>query len=596
MEKMNKEQLIEWFVENYGSHPLLAQFISVTEIRKRLNENIREVTYEPEKEKNTAGGYNNENGIINIDFERCNQEQTIVHEILHALTYSKGEYSKIGLLIQKTSNHPFENIRGWSYLNSEEESIYYKEIGRGISEGITDWLAEELTGIKNSGYNREKTTVNILFGLIGKETVLEKFFDQDLIQEVTDDFTLEELFSTEIDRRYGIRGGEISTIISQLIDFQDTLTILEKVIAGNDEEFVKEYRKMHDVAKEEIVIVANDLVTVALECTGDVLLRKELLKIAVLNSNLTCMFPQTETIQKVFIEFLANQELSTEEKMEIIETINGKDVKIRLEGFEQIANFLLHSQAISEISMSYRLHQCLQIAGKENFEEFCIKEGIVNKADFSKANMINDFLKIMDLNRDIYGQVEGLKHISLVDVQYQRIGNHYELSIQNVDTKYTYLLEGRRYDKRGDEISNSYVLVGEEGEITCWGKGMETSQWKRIEEQVGRIQTQRNESLESVEIIGEDITMRFVTQDENGKSQTSREYYIIGEDGQLEVAQVGEVRRLTDDMSKLDIQLMEETAKVGVTTSQMMQVADVMKANLKVGEIEPKAPTEKGDD
>lgn len=132
--------------------------------------------------------------------------------------------------------------------------------------------------------------------------------------------------------------------------------------------------------------------------------------------------------------------------------------------------------------------------------------------------------------------------------------------------------------------------------MTCWGKGMETSQWKRIEEQVRRIQAQRNESLESVEIIGEDITMRFVTQDENGKSQTSREYYIIGEDGQLEEAQAGEIRRLTDDMSKLDIQLMEETAKAGVTTRQMMQVADVMKANLKVGEIEPKEPTEKGDD
>lgn len=462
MEKMNKEQLIEWFVENYGSHPLLAQFISVTEIRKRLNENIREVTYEPEQIENWAGGYNHENGIINIDFERCNQEQTIVHEILHALTYSKGEYSKIGLRLTKTSTKPFEEIRGWSSFNNEEEGIFYKEIGRGINEGITDWLAEELTGIKNRGYDREKLTTNLLFGLIGKENVLEKFFDQDCIQEVTDDFTLEELFSTEIDRRYGIRGGEISTIISQLIDFQDILTILEMVAGKNNGEIVEEHRKMYDAAKKEIVTAANDLITAALECTEDVLLRKELLKIAVLNSNLTCMFPQTETIQKAFIEFLANQELSTEEKMEIIETINGKDVKIRLEGFEQIANFLLHSQAISEISMSYRLYQCLQIAGKENFEEFCIKEGIVNKADFSKANMINDFLMIMDLNRDIYGQVEGLKHISLVDVQYQRIGNHYELSIQNVDTKYTYLLEGKRYDKRGDEISNSYVLVGEE--------------------------------------------------------------------------------------------------------------------------------------
>ena len=222
---------------------------------------------------------------------------------------------------------------------------------------------------------------------------------------------------------------------------------------------------------------------------------------------------------------------------------------------------------------------------------------MIKKADFFKEMMICNFLEMLDLNRSIHGEIEELNNLSFADVQYQRIGNHYELSIQNVDRKYTYLLEGRRYSVNGFEKLNSYILVGGTDEEPPYhGKGTETQQWKRIEEQVRRIQAERDESLESVEIIGEDITMRFVTQDENGKKQTSREYYMIGADGQLEVAQVGEVRRLTDDMSKLDIQLMEETIKAGVTTSQMMQVADVMKANLKVEGIEPKEPTEKGDD
>ena len=156
MEKMSKEQLIEWFVENYGSHPLLAQFISVEEIRQRLNENIKEVTYEPEQIENRNGSYNGEQGKINTDLQKFATKDTFVHEILHALTYSKSEYSKTGLYIAKEASSPFEDAKGWSFLNNE---------------GITDWLAEELTGIKNRGYDREKTTVNILFGLIGKETV-----------------------------------------------------------------------------------------------------------------------------------------------------------------------------------------------------------------------------------------------------------------------------------------------------------------------------------------------------------------------------------------------------------------------------------------
>lgn len=382
MEKMNKEQLIEWFVENYGSHPLLAQFISVAEIRKRLNENIREVTYEPEQIENRAGGYNHENGIINIDLEKCNKEQTAVHEILHALTYSKGEYSKIGLRLTKTSTKPFEEIRGWSSLNNEEEGIFYKEIGRGINEGITDWLTEELTGIKNRGYNREKLTTNLLFGLIGKENVLEKFFDQDCIQEVTGDFTLEEFFSNEIDKRYGVRGGEISTIILQLIELQDTLTILEMIAGKNNGEIVEEYRKMYEAAKKEIVTAANDLITAALECTEDVFLRRELLKAAVLNSDFICMFPQTETIEKAFIEFLANQELSTEEKMEIIEVMADEKGRMDYNKSGIIREFLFQNEETSKVPINHRIYQYLQTQNIVDGEKFLIEAGIIKKADF----------------------------------------------------------------------------------------------------------------------------------------------------------------------------------------------------------------------
>lgn len=594
---MNKEQLIEWFIENYGSHPLLAQFISVAEIRQRLNENIKEVTYEPEQIENRAGSYNGENGIINIDLQKSDKAQVFVHEILHALTYSKSEYSKTGLQIQKKGTSPFENIRGWSYISNEAEGIFYKEIGRGINEGITDWLAEEITGVKNEGYTREKITARILFGLVGKENVLAKFFDQDCVEEVIDDFTLEEFFSKEICKRYARREWEISTIVLQLTELQDTLTILESITTEENKEVLEEQRKMHEAARKEIVIASNDLITSALEGTNDISLKKELLKGAVLNSNFTTMFPQNEIIEGAFKEFLETDELSTEEKMEIVEIMAEKRGRMDYHKFGMIEEFLFQTEETSKAPMNQRIYQYLRMAGTIDGEKFLIEANMINKADFSKGLMILNFLEILDLNKSVYGEVESLSDLSLADVAYQRIGNHYELTIQNADREYTYLLEGIRYDKMGWEVTNSYVLAGEiDGEPTYHGKGTETQQWKRIEEQIRRIQEETNKSLDSIEIIGNDVTMRFIARDESGKIQKSRENYTIGEDGKLEAARVGEVRRLTDDMSKLDIQLMEEAAKAGVTTSQMIQVADAMKANLKEGEIVHKVPEGKGED
>ena len=447
MENMNKEQLIEWFIENYGSHPLLAQFISVTEIRKRLDENIKEVTYEPEQIENRNGSYNGEQGKINIDLQKFVTKETFVHEILHALTYSKSEYSKTGLYIAKEANSPFEDAKGWCFLNNEEQSIYYKELGRGINEGITDWLAEELTGIKNRGYDREKTTARILFSLVGKENVLAKFFDQECVAEVVDDFTIEKFFSNEIDKRYGVRGGEISTIMLQLIELQDILTILGSIKEEKDGKFAEEHRKMYEIASKEILIASNDLITAALQCTKDIFQRKELLRGAVLNSNFTCMFPQTETIEKAFIEFLATKELSTEEKMEIIEVMADERGRMDYNKFGMIEEFLFQTEETSKVPINHKIYQYLRMAGTIDGEKFLIETDMIKKADFSKGLIIFNFLARLDLNRSIYGEIEELSNLSLADVQYQRIGNHYELLIQNVDREYTYLLEEKNMIK-----------------------------------------------------------------------------------------------------------------------------------------------------
>ena len=56
MQKMSKEELIEYFIEILGDNHVLGKYFSINEIRERLNQDIKNVTYEPEK-GNRAGHY-----------------------------------------------------------------------------------------------------------------------------------------------------------------------------------------------------------------------------------------------------------------------------------------------------------------------------------------------------------------------------------------------------------------------------------------------------------------------------------------------------------------------------------------------------------
>ena len=49
MQKMNKETLIEYFIKLLDDNRVLGKFISLEEIRERLNENLEMVTFSPEK-------------------------------------------------------------------------------------------------------------------------------------------------------------------------------------------------------------------------------------------------------------------------------------------------------------------------------------------------------------------------------------------------------------------------------------------------------------------------------------------------------------------------------------------------------------------
>ena len=169
MEKMNKEELIEYFIEILGDNHVLEKYLSIDEIRKRLNENIKEVTYE-EIEGGITGKYSWYKKTIVIDLNQIDAvstfKQTIVHELLHALSYSIYQDNnfrtlKLGFGIYQ------ENKEEAFYNNDEPRSI--REWGESINEGMTELLTEEILGIdteRNIGYEVEKDVTRVILGII----------------------------------------------------------------------------------------------------------------------------------------------------------------------------------------------------------------------------------------------------------------------------------------------------------------------------------------------------------------------------------------------------------------------------------------------
>jgi len=69
MKQMTKEELIEYFIEQLGDNEVLGQFMTIEQIRQKLNFSIRKVTYNSEI-GNTAASWRKDSGVINFDLRK----------------------------------------------------------------------------------------------------------------------------------------------------------------------------------------------------------------------------------------------------------------------------------------------------------------------------------------------------------------------------------------------------------------------------------------------------------------------------------------------------------------------------------------------
>ncbi len=192
----------------------------------------------------------------------------------------------------------------------------------------------------------------------------------------------------------------------------------------------------------------------------------------------------------------------------------------------------------------------------ENLQEFYI-----TKTNFSKHDMLLDIF-----NSD------SLKKIQ--EFRYQKVGSHYELrkqqNLENIENLLSFWNEIGIYQEDGTKLypSNIWVEKLTDEQKTCYFLYHEN---KELLEKAKQLNQKQSNKFIRIQIVGNDVTFDKM---EDGKINSST--YTLNQFGELELVASEMLRRITDDMSEIDIKLMQETEKANITVSEMKRTAQDM--------------------
>ena len=570
MKQITKEELIEYFIEQLGNNNILGKYLSIEEIRNRLNARIKEIRYE--RKGNSLACYDNKNETINLNLDLIQETESetrviIIHELLHVLSASKNEKDgiqtkKSGLLIAQIDHMGNENYC----------------FGNGIDEGFTELLAEEiarerifdLLNKSNDDEEKQKLTKELDFGqvayeeemdttrilriLYGEEYLLGKYLSN-LEDDKTIDEPCEYLFQED---------STVRNVLKEVIDSIDKINVAK---IFHDYTAIMERKSAKNVWYDRI----QDLIKIKLETTKNnedlkSRMRKILKAFATSNSRKLNYKRNIDCVMHLNSPRIANalQEILIDENSEM-QLGQMVDTYIRLTAPTEFWS--------QDKGTAYKQWE-------HSVENYCIKKGIIDESEVKKSGMLSHILQCYrkDL-RDM--QDEDFKDV-LSHFGYTKVGAHYELSYTGDNESIWAATHGFLFDEDG-KMAVTYGMFPSGDEWTCnMPKDTDYSEVdiekiENIRAQVQNISKNSERKFTRAMVLGNDVILYYGGIDD-------RIVYSLNDDGKLTLSETGVSRRLTDDMSELDIKLQQETA--GVSVTEMMQEADSMQMIL--GDKTPK--------
>lgn len=334
--------------------------------------------------------------------------------------------------MQENKKEPFyHNDEHWIY--TEDRTI--KICGKSINEGITQLLTEEILGINyNDTYEVEKDVTRLLFGIVGKDNMLERYFTKiKSNDEMNNPF--EYFFDDILERDYQITETKnvdytITFLLDKSIQFCDWLTGIKFVTDGNLD---NDQKKSYDINYNRLCHIIEALAQNALETIKQ-----------------SDDFERKTAILESMIEF-HNSDISMD--IDTPELVNDvQKVIFDKNKFARLGKRIWQYKRFTKKGLDFA--EC----GK-SIEEYCIEHEIINKADFSKSDMLRCIFKY-------YGEdLNFLPDASIKDIlsnfSYKMVDGNYELYYHGIDLQIakevnTNCFDVNEYKRLTDDIVEKY--------------------------------------------------------------------------------------------------------------------------------------------
>ena len=193
-----------------------------------------------------------------------------------------------------------------------------------------------------------------------------------------------------------------------------------------------------------------------------------------------------------------------------------------------------------DIEKKERVHQL-----EDEIENYCIENGIIEESEIKKSAILSYILQC-------YG--DNLKSLTNDDVKdlllpfgYTKVGSHYELSYTGDDQKVWSSTQGILFYgdgtipltygmfPNGDEWTYNIIQGLSENDI---------EKREKIRTQIQNIANESQKKFRRAMVIGNDVVLYYGGIDD-------KIAYSLNDDGELELSEIGNLRRITDDMSEL---------------------------------------------
>lgn len=459
MKQMTKEELIEYFIEQLGDNEILGQVMTVEQIREKLNTLMKVVEYTSQP-GNFYACWKSDKKCLAFDLNKMNRssenkvKEMIVHEFIHVLSSSYLTY-------QGNAGIEYKNdkigINYMFYRELEDGTKYGEDINCAVNEGITDLLAERITGQRNNGYSDEKGIFKLLSIIVDEETILQKFFSNIKPEETGENSNGRNIFKTDIIQKYGFEiGTKINIGVKKVLTLSDELNDLnlkDKIYGLN--EYGKRIQKE---TKVEIYDTLYAIIEQIIHRETDILKRVELI------NKLSETSLAQRTYDNLFCEILDNivsdDNINFKNRIDIL-----NQLKLRIpEHFA--SDMILNSPESQSLTDIEKLESYIRMCGIRRCNEdvlykLCVSSGIITEKSFNKKGIFD---------RNIRGNTLEEITTNFEKIKYKKVGDYYLVTVEgdNWFNSEIYKEDGKRLNEidalRKREINPSELqyIIGEE--------------------------------------------------------------------------------------------------------------------------------------